>query len=214
MAWWQPRNQLVILTSTAEQLICAHFTGQYPQLKLQYYQKVALSTGTLHGLLLCNPTHWRQVLQQLLATANLQLLPTSLILAHEQIVETVTEQRLDYQLLQITGFGPVAEQAPYRAGILAGVLLQYQLVFAAAHLTLLGITTKNGALLGLTALPQFSWTGNLPELVRCNAPLAASATDSSQLFSNHSQQPLTALAYQELLPSVGLYQYWSQHEAD
>lgn len=211
---WQSRMQLVVLTSTEQQLICAHFTGRYPTLVLQHYQKIPLPVGVVHNLCLCNPTWWRQQLVQFVTQAHLQLAPIALILVSDQLVETLNlEQRLDYKLAQLNLGLPVSvtpDQSQsisalhYRAGISAGVLLQYQLQFIVAQLSLAAITTKNGALLGLTSLPGFSWSGNLPELVQFDT-----AGSVPQLFHNQSSSQLTATAEQELLPSVGLYQAWS-----
>ena len=184
MQFWRFDTQKFVAMHLDDQILsCVYLTGKYPDVQIAGYQKFELGSKIVHDLVLDNPTSLKNYIASFIKKYHLDIIPCGLILAGPTILEILNHQSSDHLVssslaehkfsrfyINSSNHGISSESAQnwsYCAHIPIGIVLQYQLVFIQQRLNLTGVTSHNGALLGLVELADFKATSNLKQLVVC-----------------------------------------------
>ena len=182
MQFWRLDTQKFVAMHLDDQILsCVYLTGKYPDVQISGYQIFELGPKIVHGLILDNPTSLKNHIVSFIKKYHLDIVPCGLILAGPTILENLNyhiSNNLNnlaehkFSRFYISSLGhkissSLAQNWSYCAYIPIGITLQYQLVFIQQHLNLTGITSHNGALLGLVKISDFKITSDLKQLVVC-----------------------------------------------
>lgn len=211
MQFWRFDTQkFVALHLDDQNLTCVCLTGKYPDMQIVAQQSFNLDPKIIHELVVYNPTVFKNYITSFSEQHNLGLAKWGLILDHSIIIEnlnSINHQLVEHKFSRINLNGSAdSPDSPvpnwfYTAHIPVGITWQYQLGFIKQRLNLMGITTHNGALLGLLKQPEFKITANLHNLVVSNQPVLNLGTNL-----NLVKQDL--IAQQIWLACLGLYISW------
>lgn len=211
MQFWRFDTQkFVALHLDDQNLTCVCLTGKYPDMQIVAQQSFNLDPKIVHELVVYNPTVFKNYITSFSEQHNLGLAKWGLILDHSIIIEnlnSINHQLVEHKFSRINLNGSAdSPDSPvsnwfYTAHIPVGITWQYQLGFIKQRLNLMGITTHNGALLGLLKQPEFKITANLHNLVVSNQPVLNLGTNL-----NLVKQDL--IAQQIWLACLGLYISW------
>jgi hypothetical protein len=210
MQFWRFDTQKFVAVHLDDQkLTCVCLAGKYPEVQIIGQQIFELNSKIVHDLVLYNPTIFKNYISDFSEQYNLGLAKWSFILDNPVIIEnlnSVNHQLVEHKFSRInindSGVGNpdiLGSNWFYTAHIPVGITWQYQLVFIKQRLNLMGITTHNGALLGLLKFSDFEITANLQNLVVSNKP-------ALNLGANLAGQSVTE--QQALLACLGLYISW------
>ncbi|HLB94011.1 MAG TPA: hypothetical protein VJJ81_02080 [Candidatus Babeliales bacterium] len=211
MQFWRFDTQkFVALHLDDQNLTCVCLTGKYPDVQILGQQSFKLDPKIVHELVVYNPTVFKNYIASFSEQHNLGFAKWGLILDHSIIIEnlnSINHQLVEHKFSRINLNGNTDSpdsSVPnwfYTAHIPVGITWQYQLGFIKQRLNLMGITTHNGALLGLLKRPEFKITANLHNLVVSNQPVLNLGTNL-----NLVKQDL--IAQQIWLACLGLYISW------
>ncbi len=208
MQFWRSDTQkFVALHLGARNLTCICLTGKYPDVQIVEQQVFELNSKIVHELVLYNPTVFKNYIVNFSKKHNLDMAQWGLILAGPIIIEnfnSINHQLIEHKFskININGrSGAPADDWFYTAHIPAGISWQYQLVFIQQRLNLMGVTSQNGALLGLLKFSDFELTANLQNLVSFKK-------SELSLGINLNLTDLNLAEQQVLLACLGLYVSW------
>ncbi len=210
MRFWRFDTQkFVAMYLDSHVLTCICWTGNYPDMQIVAQQTFNLDPKIVQNLVLCNPTVLKNYLLSFITKYNLKMARYGLILAGSTIIENLNELNnnlIEHKFSRISINGCVdnsTQNWSYLAHIPIGITLQYQLVFIQQNLNLIGITSFNGALLGLLKVSDFEITLDLKRLV---LPKSSKVNLDVQL----NLTDLNLVEHQALLACLGLYIAWKE----
>ena len=211
MQFWRFDTQKFVTVHLDDHVLtCICWTGSYPDMQIVAQQTFKLGSKVVQNLVLCNPTVLKNYLLDFITKYDLKMAQYGLILTGSIIIENLNNinnnNLVEHKFSKISINSCVnnsAQDWSYLAHIPVGIALQYQLVFIRQNLNLVGITSFNGALLGLLKVPDFEITLDL----RC---LVLSKNSEINLDINLNLSDLNLIERQTLLACLGLCIAWKE----
>lgn len=215
MQFWRFDTQkFVALHLDDQNLTCVCLTGKYPDVQIVAQQSFKLDHKIIRELVLCNPTVFKNYMVSFSKKYNLDLAQWGLILAGSIIIEnfnSINHQLVEHKFSRIKlnsstdSPGNLVSNWFYTAHIPVGIAWQYQLIFIKQRLNLMGVTSQNGALLGLLKFSDFEITTNLQNLVSPKNPALNIGTNLNLINLNLAERQI-------LLACLGLYIAWGAQD--